>query len=103
MKGGEKVKILELHQVGSTTWGRTAKGWISLYYVQLDAVTSAEGAVVKTVTASKLTVYSGAGEDYAKVATYQRNNKIIILEQASVGNTLWGRTDLGWVRMDSVQ
>ena len=34
---GTKVEILEYTKVGKATWGRTAQGWISLYYVSLDA------------------------------------------------------------------
>jgi len=34
---GTKVEILEYIKVGNATWGRTAQGWISLYYVNLDA------------------------------------------------------------------
>ena len=34
---GTKVTFLDYTQVGKTTWGLTSKGWISLYYVKLDA------------------------------------------------------------------
>jgi len=34
---GTKVEILEYTKVGKGTWGRTAQGWISLYYVSLDS------------------------------------------------------------------
>ena len=30
----EKVEILETKKVGTTTWGRVAKGWISMAYVK---------------------------------------------------------------------
>lgn len=33
---GDRVTILEQKKVGDTTWGKTAKGWISLDYVSLD-------------------------------------------------------------------
>ena len=33
---GTKVEIFEYTKVGNATWGRTAQGWISLYYVSLD-------------------------------------------------------------------
>ena len=36
---GEKVQITLQQKVGSTTWGKTDKGWISLYYVSLTPVT----------------------------------------------------------------
>ena len=31
---GARVTILETKKVGSTTWGRTSKGWISMKYVK---------------------------------------------------------------------
>lgn len=34
---GTKVEIFEYTKVGNATWGRTAQGWVSLYYVSLDA------------------------------------------------------------------
>lgn len=37
-RGGARVLILEQKKVGSTYWGRTDKGWISLDYVVLDEV-----------------------------------------------------------------
>ena len=33
-KKGAKVTVLETKKVGSTTWGRTSKGWISMKYVK---------------------------------------------------------------------
>ena len=35
---GDKVQITLQHKVGKTTWGKTNKGWISLYYVQVTPV-----------------------------------------------------------------
>lgn len=34
LKKGDKVKILETKKVGSTLWGKTDKGWISLAYTK---------------------------------------------------------------------
>lgn len=36
---GAKVEITMQYKVGGTTWGKTDKGWISLYYVKLTPVT----------------------------------------------------------------
>lgn len=40
---GATVEILEQKTVGSTIWGRTNKGWISLDYVKLDAAAGNTG------------------------------------------------------------
>ncbi|MBQ7800847.1 MAG: SH3 domain-containing protein [Oscillospiraceae bacterium] len=100
---GTRVEILERTNVSRTTWGRTAQGWISLYYIQLDEATSVKGAVVKTVASDTLNIRAGAGTEYEKVADYKRGNIIVILEQVSVNGRAWGRTDLGWVCMDYVK
>lgn len=97
---GEKVEILELKTVDHTTWGRTSQGWISLYYVKLDSTTSANGAVVKTVSTDLLNVRANAGTGEKKVGNYHRGNLIVILEQTTVNGADWGRTDLGWVAME---
>lgn len=97
---GEKVEILELKTVNRSTWGRTAKGWISLYYVKLDSTTSANGAVVKTVSTDLLHIRDKAGATEKQTGDYRRGNLIVILEQTSVNGAAWGRTDQGWVAME---
>ena len=37
LASGTKVEIFEYVKVGNATWGRIAQGWVSLYYVKLDA------------------------------------------------------------------
>ncbi len=99
LKRGTKVTILETQKVGSSTWGRIDKGWISLYYVDLD-----EDIVgsTKTVTASSLNIRKEPGTSGAKVGSYTKGTKVVILETTTVGKTLWGRTDRGWISMDYV-
>ncbi|MBO4937649.1 MAG: SH3 domain-containing protein [Clostridia bacterium] len=99
---GTRVEILELTIANRTTWGRTAQGWISLYYVDLDKATSAEGVVTGTVVTDTLHVRSAAGVENKQVGNYYRGYKIVILEQTTVNGKVWGRTDLGWVCMDYV-
>ena len=43
---GTKVQITLQQKVGNTTWGKTEKGWISLYYVKLSA--AEEDATIAT-------------------------------------------------------
>lgn len=100
---GTFVEILETKKVGSTTWGRISKGWISLYYVKLDTDASIQAAPEKTVTASSLNIRSGAGAGSRCVGSYHQGDKVKILEQTKVGSTLWGRTDRGWICMKYVK
>ena len=37
LKKDTKVEIVEYTKVGNATWGRTHEGWVSLYYIKLDA------------------------------------------------------------------
>ena len=39
---GQKVEITLRQAVGNTTWGKTDKGWISLYYVKMDPAVQPE-------------------------------------------------------------
>ena len=99
LKRGDRVKILETTKVGKTTWGRIDKGWISLYYVELDEDVA---GTTKTVNTKSLNIRSGPGTNNSKVGTYAKGDKVKILETTTVGSTLWGRTDRGWISLDYV-
>ncbi|MBR3972692.1 MAG: SH3 domain-containing protein [Oscillospiraceae bacterium] len=99
LKRGDRVKILETTKVGRATWGRIDKGWISLYYVELDEDVA---GTTKTVNTKSLNIRSGPGTNNAKVGTYEKGEKVKILETTMVGSTLWGRTDRGWISLDYV-
>ena len=99
---GDKVVILETAKVGNATWGRTEKGWIHMYYVRLSTAEVPEGAVVRTVT-QNLNIRAGAGTSYAAIGKYAKGTQVIITAQTTVGRTIWGRTDKGWISMDYVK
>ncbi|MBO5867934.1 MAG: SH3 domain-containing protein [Oscillospiraceae bacterium] len=98
-----KVTILEQKTVGSTTWGKIYKGWISMDYVILDNQKPADNKVMKTVTADCLRVRSNAGTGYTIVDYLYEGTKVEILETKLVGNTQWGRIAQGWISMDYVK
>jgi len=102
MNKGDKVVILETTKVGNATWGRTEKGWIHMYYVRLSTAEVPEGAIVRTVT-DNLNIRAGAGTSYEAIGKYAKGTQVIITAQTKVGNTLWGRTDKGWISMDYVK
>jgi len=101
---GDIVDVLEQFTYGTTTWGCTSKGWISLSYVDLDngegsdgstgnsgsSTTSRRGTVI-----SGLRVRSGAGTNYEVVSSYEEGDVVTILETRNG----WGRTDEGWVSL----
>ena len=99
---GDRVVILETTNVGSATWGRTEKGWIHMYYVRLSSTEVPEGSVVRTVT-ENLNIRAGAGTSYESIGKYTKGTQVIITAQTTVGSTVWGRTDKGWISMDYVK
>lgn len=101
-----KVEITERKTVGSTVWGKTTKGWISLDYVVLDGQSSSGAApqiVTKTVTADCLRIRSAAGTSNKIVGYLYNGAKVEILETVAVNGTTWGRTSKGWISMDYVK
>jgi len=102
LKKGERVVILETAKVGNATWGRIEKGWIHMYYVQLDGAEVPSGTISRTVT-TELRIRAGAGTKYDKVGTYQKGEVVLIYETTTVNGFLWGRTDKGWISMEYVK
>lgn len=113
---GNTVSITEQKTVGSTVWGKTAKGWVSMDYVSLTSSGSTaggntSGSTGSTATAQTGTVVSndvlrirnGAGTSYAIVGFLNPGQSVSITEQKTVGATVWGKTEKGWVSMDYVK
>lgn len=108
LSSNTKVEITQQKTVGSTVWGKTAKGWVSLDYVVLDAtdkdpVTSSEQPVKKTVTADCLRIRGAAGTNNKIVGYLYAGAKVEILETKKVGNTAWGKIAKGWISLDYVK
>ena len=103
-----KITILEQKTVGATTWGRTAKGWVSMNYIALDGQEQEQepqpsNGKTGVVTCAKLYIRGGAGTSYSTVGSYYQGDKVIIIEQKLVGSITWGKTDKGWVCMDYIK
>ena len=103
LKKGDLIVVIETQKSGSETWGRFEKGWVHMAYVELTKTKVPEGTVVRTVTGDVLRIRSGAGTSYDVVGSYLEGTQIVILEQKTVGKTIWGRTDKGWISMDYVK
>lgn len=93
-KYGDRVAILE--QKGD--WGRIDGGWISLNYVYLDGTTG-KNTTSGFITGNGLNVRSGPGTKYNSKSSLNAGNKVNILEQITVGDTVWGCTKDGWISM----
>ncbi len=122
---GNKVTITQQKTVGSTKWGKTDKGWISMDYVKITANNSGSGSSSGNTgsaggstgsagtTAGKtgviynckdwVRIRSGAGTGYAVAGYYYPGNKVTITQQKTAGGITWGKTDKGWVSMAYVK
>lgn len=100
---GDRVTITEQKTSGSMTWGKTAKGWICMSYVKLEAAETPSGSVMGTVNVSDiLRIRKGPGTSYTIVGYLNPKTQVEILEQKNVNGTLWGRIEKGWISMDYV-
>ena len=100
---GEKVTILEEKTVSGTKWGKTDKGWISMYYVKLDSTTgtTTPETSTKTIIADCLNVRNNPGTKGTTVVGYlYYGTKVEILETRTVDGVLWGRIVTGWISME---
>lgn len=98
-----RVQILEQKTVGTTTWGKTDKGWISMYYVTLESsstTTTTTTGTSYTVTASCLNVRSTAGVSGKIVSYLYYGSKVTVTETTVSGGQTWGKIATGWVCMD---
>lgn len=106
----DKITITEQKTVGSTTWGRTAKGWISMDYVSMgnsgdsNIQGSAPAQVIGTVTGTDdLRIRKGPGVTYTVAGFLAPGTKVTILEQKTVDSVKWGRIANGWISMEYVR
>lgn len=111
----DTVIITEQKTVGSTTWGKTEKGWVSMDYVSLKNQTQTSpdtpstepvkpDALTGTVVSNDvLRIRAGAGTSFSIVGFLDPNAKVTVTEQKTVGSTTWGKIDQGWVSMDFIK
>ena len=115
---GAKVEILEQKVSGSTVWGKTDKGWVSMSYVKLGDTasqtpaqnnntssgsnTESKGTTGTIKVNGVLNIRSGAGTSYGIAGYYKNGAKVTILEQKTSGGYAWGKTDKGWISMSYV-
>ena len=128
---GQRVTIYETVNVNGSFWGRIGDSrWISLNYVKLDSSSSGTGSsgsnnnitwegeggsnsgsgsgtgsssyLTGTVTATGLNVRAAAGTGSAIVGALKKGDQVKIYAQTTVGNTVWGQTDTGWVCMNYI-
>lgn len=86
-KGDTVVILGQVH-----TWGYTAKGWISMSYVEEAPPTYTTGT--GTVT-SGLNIRQEPNADSDMVGTYKKGDFVTVLEVSGE----WGRTDKGWINL----
>ena len=109
---GATVTVTQQKTVGSTTWGKTSKGWVSMAYIKLDETTSGGTNTTtpsdttktgKVISDDVLRVRTGPGTSYAVAGYVNPGDTVQITETKVVGAYTWGKTTKGWVRMDYVK
>ena len=118
---GDKLTITETATGSGYTWGKSEKGWIALKYTTYstvsggndsdkednnnsnDSTTTTKVTGKVTLSAGTLNVRSGAGTGNKVISYYPNGASVEILEQKTVGSTIWGRTDKGWISLDYVK
>lgn len=91
-KKGATCKVTDEKINGTTVWGKTSKGWISMTYASFKG----------KVTASALNIRKGAGTNYAVVGSYSKGATVTVTEMKANGSTIWGKTSKGWISMTYV-
>jgi GH24 family phage-related lysozyme (muramidase)/uncharacterized protein YgiM (DUF1202 family) len=91
----DQVVITDFQVVGSTTWGKTDKGWISMEYVKLN--------IKGTVNTDCLRIRKGAGVVNRTVGYLYQNATVVITEIKLIGNVQWGKIARGWVSMEYIK
>lgn len=100
---GTSVVIYEKKLVGSMEWGRISTGWISMDYVTVTSQTTTTQKITGTITATKIRVRSGAGNNYTILDYLYEGDKVEILDRKTVDGVEWGRISKGWIMMEFVK
>jgi len=110
---GDKVTITETKTVGSVTWGKIDKGWISMEYVKLGSDSGSTGNTGNTgssttsqsgtVTASSLCIRTNPGTASTVCGYLSKGAKVKITQTTTVNGTKWGKIEKGWISMDYVK
>ena len=116
-QNGAKVTIRETTKVGSVTWGRTDKGWVSMDYIKLDSGSSTQTKPTESATTAPTTaaagragttttevnVRVGAGTNNTRVTRLAKGTKVTVTDMKMVNGTVWGKISNGWLCLDYVK
>lgn len=102
LNDGDKVTVTEETTSGSMTWGKIDKGWISLSYVVFDKTETAQKITGTVKVNDFLRIRKGPGTSYAIAGYLYNKDRVTITEKKTVGSTVWGKIDKGWISLDYV-
>lgn len=89
------LTITEVYEYSGITWGKTAKGWLSISYTDYEEVIKVPETWPKSgiVNATHVNVRSGPGLNYDRVYQVNSGEKVNIHEKQAADNLDWGRLD----------
>ena len=127
-KDGTAIRIYGQTVVSGQKWGLTDRGWVCMTHVHLnsvvpeiseqlpqestvpettepkvEAVSDRPDPICGTVISDTLNIRLVPGDSGEILGSYQQGEQVTIMETRHVCGTVWGRTDLGWIRLMYVQ
>ena len=102
----DTVTVTEKTTVDSVCWGKTDRGWIHMDYFLAespeDTQSPSDDGSKKTVIADCLRVRMEPSTDSKIAELLYYGDHVKVLNIKSVGETVWGRVENGWICMDYV-
>lgn len=95
---GTVIYVEEYYCLAGEEWIRCQEGWIRLNSkLFFHDESKLAHNFTATVTEKKVYVRSGAGQDFSKEATLEKDDKVMVYAIVYVDGTPWGRVASGWV------
>lgn len=102
-ENGDKVAVNKTITLDGVKWGKTAKGWIKMKFVDLDKVqTNTVKLTGKVNVDYQLNVRSGAGTSYSIVGYLEDGDPVTVTQTKTVDGQTWGKISTGWINMSYV-
>ncbi len=98
---GDRVTVLETYELLGVLWGRTESGWIRMdHCILFEGYQLLAHSFTATVNTNNLSVRSGPGTEFTRIAYIHNGTKLTITAIVEAGGYTWGMYDGGWVALE---
>ena len=101
---GDRLLILEQVYAEGYYWGCTRQGWLCMRYVSPDYIPGTKAPIygygITMVESVKVFPTPSANQD--SIGMLDKGALVPILQAQTVGEKLWGQTNVGWIRLTNV-